>query len=301
MAKKGMKRVSPATVAARETRRKNRVRKLLAESEPVATTIENIGELVVDEWGVPMLIDDVEEFRLTGVKRTKEQSEECKNRLNAIRQELTSSANSFDIIHYFANRWGITTHRVKAYLKTAKAMNRQILDLTHAEAKADSVSFWSLESQRLAKDRAKADSLLDDGNKLLTQARELTSQALETGNAELATKARDLAQRARELMSMARSIKNGAIDRGHEVRDRLDKILGTLAPIKVDVKVDGAIEHKHTAEPITFEEIVRKLAQAEIDNPTLGLADMLYTEIAKLRGTVITGELANVESKLEVS
>lgn len=256
--------------------------------------IETIGELVVDQWGVPILIDEVEDFRLRPHRRTREQSEEAKKRLNEMRFELTHSSNPHDIINYFANRWGIGTLQTRKYLKTAKAMNRQILDLTPAEAKADSVSFWSLESQRLAKDRVKADSLLDEAGKLLNQAREAISKGIELGDSEYIEKSRATAQRARELMAASRSIKNAAIDRGHTVRDRLDRILGTLAPIKMDVAVTGNVDVTVRQEPITFEEIIKKLAQATIDNPALALDEMLYTEINRLRGNVIQGELSNV-------
>ena len=261
------------------------------EGEP-PVEIESIGDLVVDQWGVPILVTDVDEWKLTPHKRTKEQSEECKNRLNAIRAELTNAANVVDVAAFFANRWGIGQARIMSYIRTARLMNRQILDLTPAEAKADSVSFWSLESQRLGRDRSKADSLLDEAGKLLNQSREAIEAGIRNGDSSYIEAARDTSQRARELMSMSRSIKNAAIDRGHNVRDRLDRILGTLAPIKMDVKHEGNVDVNVRQEPITFEEIIKKLAQATIDNPVLALDEMLYTEINRLRGNVIQGELS---------
>ena len=59
--------------AGKVTRRKNRVRKLLAQEEP-PIELPMIGEIVVDQWGVPIVVDDVEEYRLKPHRRTKEQS-----------------------------------------------------------------------------------------------------------------------------------------------------------------------------------------------------------------------------------
>jgi hypothetical protein len=253
---------------------------------------EMAGDLVLDDWGVPLVAQHSAKDRKTKKRSlTKAESDETAKRLDEIRMSLALSRNPVDILRGCANRWGISTLSVRAYLSIARKMNAQILKLTPEQAKADSTSFWSAEMQKLMLDTAKADRMIDQAQEMLNKAKESITLAIKTSDPDKITDARDAAMEARKLLAAGRAMKESALSRGYNVRHTLDRILGTHAPIKIEQKVEGSIEVTAKTEPMSLADMAKTIATAIVENPDL--ESDIWRFVGELKGTVIQGELAS--------
>lgn len=186
--------------------------------------------------------------------------DEIENRVNQIRKMLRMNMSDGDIKRALSKEWGIAKHNVLTFIRLARKRNASMLDPGEDQHLATSLAHWSRKQQeaehtiqieRNSQEKARksidlAEAEIDNIGLSGIGLERLEVLELRKKNA---IKIMDHARRAIFSMSMF----------SKECQDRIDRLLGNYAPMKIArTKADGS---DIDAGKLSAEEVVREMSK----------------------------------------
>jgi hypothetical protein len=217
-------------------------------TDPREHTARQHSELLCDEQGIPYLDQSTAARRVkTNIrKRTPEEAERVRQRIEHVRTLLAMLMSNRDIKHACSRLWGISKRSVEAYIRAARRRNNELLFRTPVENKADSRRFWQQESLEWRNMIQKGQQQINDADKMHGEAQVMMDQAIaikarsktpEEKSAAVATidTAIAMMDQARRNKSEGRDMVREGREGLEAVMDRIDKMTGNYS-----TKPDGS-------------------------------------------------------------
>lgn len=189
-------------------------------------------------------------------------SEVVAQRLTEIETALGIGYTDRQIAKRFAKDWGLTVKSVQTnYISRARRNIRERASLTRVEAKGASLDFWHRRMTRYLYQERQNEAILETERKREAELQERFDEATDAdAQAVIGEELKRVAQKITRTMTELAALRANI----HGMRDRADRIYGTLAPLKIaDTDSEG------NDRPRTPEEIRVGLVQLGVSVPSL--------------------------------
>jgi len=240
--------------------------------------------LYVDSSGDPFINQDQTKRRIESGEfkgnintksqrhRTPEEKRVYHQRIEECRSLLSLAMSTADVTKAVATKWGISRRTACQYVAIARKKQLAILKTTPEELKSDALHYWSQELLRAVTRRTRGEQQLKEAAELhktieeKMKANNLSDKALATLDSMMG--------KANKMREYGMKLLHGASLHADALRDRLDKLVGNLAPERVqltltDTKGNDVLSAR---EPLTRQmalEQATRLVQAAIDSGEL--------------------------------
>jgi hypothetical protein len=223
-----------------------------------------------DEQGDPIEPDEPESTAPTSRKNVAPRctAEQLEERIEFVRSLIRLNFGVGDVKRMASKRFGVKRKTVQAYLSYARERNRSILDATEDQALADSLLYWSRKQQD-CEATIQREKLLQAKSIEVLRSAEKEIDELETGRTP------DNPQTERlEILEMRKRTAVKLIDHARracftseqgsrDAQDRIDRLRGNLAPIKLarTTKAGDDIDDPTKREPATVADANREIVE----------------------------------------
>ena len=183
---------------------------------------------------------------------------EVEHRIEQVREAMALGRTDGELKRGLAADWGVRRRTVERYLCRARARNRELVGLSPEDSRADSLLFWRDLKAGAMRDRGEAraerDAAADDAGRsadVLADPDRSGDHGAAAARLKAASRRRDgAAKRA------AACERNAA-----EYQDRIDKLLGNHAPVKLSETTPDGKAVRRAAEPSDPDREFRELLE----------------------------------------
>lgn len=183
-------------------------------------------------------------------------------RVTEVETALGMGYTERQIVKRFAKEWGITNKSMRSnYITRAKRNIRERANLTRSEARGASLDFWHRRMTRYLYQERQNEANLETERKREAELQERFDEATDAdAQAVIVEELRRVTTKITRTMTELAALRANI----HGMRDRADRIYGTLAPVKI-----AETDSEGNDRPRTPEEIRVGLVQLGVSVPSL--------------------------------